>query len=225
MMHNDSVRSVPGASEARKVLHPPGASAPYQSTERRMAEPAQGQDAFHKPLPGDRAAFAELVRKHQAMVFSIALHSLRDAALGRGTGSGGISRFLQPLRDFQSAAHVEFWLRKVASRRCIDYVRRRRRQPSIGLEDAPELATATRGTGSVSVGNASKTDGVAAGTGADGGVAPLSGGSRAGRDRRDHGYSFEQREKLSCIARWRCCERSWKERRCEDEHHRNTERL
>ncbi len=35
-----------------------------------MTEPAQGQDAFTNAVAGDRAAFAELVRKHQAMVLA-----------------------------------------------------------------------------------------------------------------------------------------------------------
>ena len=110
-----------------------------------LVETAQVCDVFTRALAGDRSAFAELVRKHQAMVFSIALHSLRDAALAEELAQEVFLDLYEHLRDLQSAAHVEFWLRKVASRRCIDYVRRRRRQPSIGLEDAPEPATATRG--------------------------------------------------------------------------------
>lgn len=106
-----------------------------------MTEPAQGQDAFTNAVAGDRAAFAELVRKHQAMVFSIALHSLRDRALAEELAQEVFLDFFNHLRDLQSAAHAEFWLRKVTTRRCIDYVRRRKRQISIALDDAPELST------------------------------------------------------------------------------------
>ena len=85
---------------------------------------ATAGDIFSQALAGDRAAFAELVRKHQAMVFSIALHSLRDAALAEELAQEVFLDLYNHLGDLQSAAHVEFWLRKVASRRCIDYVRR-----------------------------------------------------------------------------------------------------
>jgi RNA polymerase sigma-70 factor, ECF subfamily len=106
-----------------------------------MTEPATGSEVFSQAVSGDRSAFAELVRKHQAMVFSIALHSLRDQSLAEELAQEVFLDFYHHLGDLQSAAHAEFWLRKVATRRCIDYVRRRRRQPSIGLDEAPELTT------------------------------------------------------------------------------------
>ena len=107
-----------------------------------MVAAAKAGDIFSQAVAGDRAAFAELVRKHQAMVFSIALHSLRDGALAEELAQEVFLDFYQHLHDLESAAHAEFWLRKVTSRRCIDYVRRLRRQPSVGLEDAPELSSA-----------------------------------------------------------------------------------
>jgi RNA polymerase sigma-70 factor (ECF subfamily) len=106
-----------------------------------MTEPATGSDVFSQAVAGDRSAFAELVRKHQAMVFSIALHSLRDQSLAEELAQEVFLDFYNHLADLQSAAHAEFWLRRVASNRCIDYVRRRKRQPNVCLEDAPELAS------------------------------------------------------------------------------------
>jgi RNA polymerase sigma-70 factor (ECF subfamily) len=107
-----------------------------------MIEPAAVSDVFTRAVSGDRSAFAELVRKHQGMVFSIALHSLRDQSLAEELAQEVFLDFFHHLKDLQSGAHAEFWLRKVAARRCIDYVRRRRRQPNIGLDEAPELASA-----------------------------------------------------------------------------------
>ena len=78
------------------------------------------------------------------MVFSIALHSLRDPALAEELAQEVFLDFYHHLGEFQSSAHAEFWLRKVASRRCIDYVRRSRRHTNVGLEDAPELSTSPR---------------------------------------------------------------------------------
>jgi RNA polymerase sigma-70 factor (ECF subfamily) len=107
-----------------------------------MREPAAASDVFSLAASGDRSAFADLVRKHQAMVFSIALNSLRDQSLAEELAQEVFLDLYRHLKELESAAHAEFWLRKVAARRCIDYVRRRRRRPSIGLEDAPELASA-----------------------------------------------------------------------------------
>ena len=106
-----------------------------------MLQAVPSYDAFSMAVNGDRAAFADLVRKHQSMVFSIALHSLRNEALAEELAQEVFLDLYHNLASLQSAAHVEFWLRKVASRRCIDYVRKRKRQPSVGLEDAPDLAT------------------------------------------------------------------------------------
>ena len=102
---------------------------------------ATAADIFTQAQAGDRTAFGDLVRKHQSMVFSIALHSLRDAALAEELAQEVFLDLYHHLGELQSAAHVEFWLRKVTSRRCIDYVRRIRRHPNVGLENAPELST------------------------------------------------------------------------------------
>ena len=161
-----------------------------------MTEAAQGQDAFTKAVAGDRAAFAELVRKHQAMVFSIALHSLRDAALAEELAQEVFLDFFNHLRDFQSAGPCEFWLRKVTSRRCIDYVRRRRRQISIALDDAPELSAPPVDADPFLVETLRKLTASLPEQARMVVSAAVSGGSRAGRDRRDDGDSVEQREKL-----------------------------
>jgi RNA polymerase sigma-70 factor (ECF subfamily) len=103
---------------------------------------ATAGDTFTQAQTGDRAAFADLVRKHQSMVFSIALHSLRDPALAEELAQEVFLDLYNHMGDLQSPAHLEFWLRKVASRRCIDYVRKLRRHTSVGLDDAPEPSTA-----------------------------------------------------------------------------------
>jgi RNA polymerase sigma-70 factor (ECF subfamily) len=50
------------------------------------------------------------------------------------------------LDTIQSPAHLVFWLRKVASRRCIDQARRRSFWPKLRLDEVPEPATLTRET-------------------------------------------------------------------------------
>jgi RNA polymerase sigma-70 factor (ECF subfamily) len=94
---------------------------------------------------GDQDAFAALVRQHQAMVFSIAWHFLQDRAAAEELAQEVFLHLFRNLRAIQSAAHLTFWLRKVAGHRCIDQSRRLRLRPRVGLEDAPEPAAARAG--------------------------------------------------------------------------------
>ncbi|MDX2034046.1 MAG: sigma-70 family RNA polymerase sigma factor [Blastocatellia bacterium] len=86
---------------------------------------------------GDQAAFAELVRKHQAMVFSLARAFLRDRETAEELAQDVFLSLYQNLGAIESAAHLKFWLRKVAGHRCIDYARKRK-MSLVSVEDAPE---------------------------------------------------------------------------------------
>ncbi len=86
--------------------------------------------------------FATLVREHQAMVFSIALHYLRDRAAAEELAQEVFLQLYRRLAEMKSAEHAGFWLRKVTAHRCIDFARRSRIRPQIGLEDVPEPAAA-----------------------------------------------------------------------------------
>jgi RNA polymerase sigma-70 factor (ECF subfamily) len=81
--------------------------------------------------------FAQLVRRHQSMVFSIAFHFLADRQAAEELAQDVFLQLHATLATLKSEDHVTFWLRKVTSHRCIDY-KRRRQLPQISLEDAPE---------------------------------------------------------------------------------------
>jgi len=83
--------------------------------------------------------FAELVRGHQSMVFSIAYHFLRDRSLAEEIAQDVFLQLYRSLDSLETEAHVTFWLRRVTSNRCVDYVRKRRRRPEVALEETPEL--------------------------------------------------------------------------------------
>jgi RNA polymerase sigma-70 factor (ECF subfamily) len=90
--------------------------------------------------------FGEIVRENQAMVFSIAYHFLHDRDLAEELAQDVFLQLFKSLPDLKSKEHVMFWLRKVASHRCVDYARYRKWRPKVGLEDAPEpVAVAPRG--------------------------------------------------------------------------------
>jgi RNA polymerase sigma-70 factor (ECF subfamily) len=83
--------------------------------------------------------FADVVRTHQAMVFSIAYHFLRDRFAAEEVAQDVFLQLHAKLVGLENGEHVMFWLRRTASHRSIDYARRVR-PGTVGLEEAPELS-------------------------------------------------------------------------------------
>lgn len=101
---------------------------------------ARMEMALGQARQGDHRAFAEIVREHQAMVFSIGWHYLADRALAEDLGQEVFLRLYQNLAAIESPAHLAHWLRRVAVHRCVDHSRRgyfRRESP---LEETHEIA-------------------------------------------------------------------------------------
>jgi RNA polymerase sigma-70 factor, ECF subfamily len=96
-------------------------------------------------VPADEPAdvalgdFAEIVRRHQSMVFSIALRFLADPPAAEELAQDVFMQLHAKLSTLKSPEHVVFWLRKVTSHRCIDRLRRSR-MPQVSLDDLPESA-------------------------------------------------------------------------------------
>jgi RNA polymerase sigma-70 factor (ECF subfamily) len=86
--------------------------------------------------------FASVVRQHQSMVYSLALHFLRDPSAAEEVTQEVFLRLHRNLHGLKSDAHLVFWLRQVASRHCIDNIRRSKARPEVSLEDAREPSVA-----------------------------------------------------------------------------------
>jgi RNA polymerase sigma-70 factor (ECF subfamily) len=84
--------------------------------------------------------FAEVVRQHQSMVFSLAYHFLQDRPLAEDVTQDVFLQLYREQDSLTTEQHVRFWLRKVASHRCIDAARRRKVRPRLALEDIREPA-------------------------------------------------------------------------------------
>jgi RNA polymerase sigma-70 factor (ECF subfamily) len=93
---------------------------------------------------GDATAFAALVRQHQSMVFSLALHSLRSRPAAEDLAQEVFLELYRALGRLESAAHVISWLRRVTTHRCIDEIRRRRVRPEYGMDTLPEQGASPR---------------------------------------------------------------------------------
>ena len=86
-----------------------------------MGEPARVETSAD-PDPVD---FADLMARHQAMVFSCAFHFVRDRSAAEELAQDVFLQLFRDLPSLSSPDHITFWLRKVTSHRCIDYARRR----------------------------------------------------------------------------------------------------
>jgi RNA polymerase sigma-70 factor (ECF subfamily) len=106
--------------------------------ERERLDEDRLEAALSRSAQGDSTAFAELVREHQGMVFSIAYHYLQDRALAEDLAQEVFLELYQGLSRIQSPAHLTFWLRRVTANRCIDQGRKKLRRREQALEEAPE---------------------------------------------------------------------------------------
>ena len=90
----------------------------------------------------DTGGFEAMVREHQSMVFSIGYHFLQDRPAAEELAQDVFLQLYRNLGSLETPEHVARWLRKVACHRAIDYARRRRLRPQVGLDQAPEPASA-----------------------------------------------------------------------------------
>jgi len=107
----------------------------------RQPEVTLAEDALARAKKGDQAAFAELVREHQTMVYSLARNFVRDAAIAEDLAQEVFIHLFRNLAAIESPAHLKFWLRKVTGHRCIDFSRRQKSnggKSSVSLDEAPE---------------------------------------------------------------------------------------
>lgn len=86
--------------------------------------------------------FGHLIERHQSMVFSIALHMLRDRPAAEDIAQDVFLALHQNLGGLESEAHVVSWLRRVACQRSIDHCRKQRYRRHGSLEMMPEPAVA-----------------------------------------------------------------------------------
>jgi RNA polymerase sigma-70 factor (ECF subfamily) len=92
---------------------------------------------------GDHDAFAELIERHEAMVYSLAFHFFNDRSRAEEVAQDVFLQLYRNLASLETEAHVLFWLRQVTTRRCIDQVRRAKMK-AVSLDDAGELRTVDR---------------------------------------------------------------------------------
>jgi RNA polymerase sigma-70 factor (ECF subfamily) len=91
---------------------------------------------------GDRAAFEELARRHEAPLYNFALRQVRSAALAQDIVQDVFVRVVQGVGDFKGHSRFSTWCFTIARNLCIDHARKQslRRhasldQPGSGTDD------------------------------------------------------------------------------------------
>lgn len=139
-----------GATDAAPAVRPAGWRAADGSASRESA-PGDGESAqtaavtadderLARARAGDDSAFAEMLRRHQAMVFSLALRIVGNRALAEELAQEVFLQLHRSLPTLESGAHVAHWLRRVVSNRAIDLARQMARRPQASLSDLPEFS-------------------------------------------------------------------------------------
>jgi len=82
--------------------------------------------------------FADLLREHQSLVYSLAYHALGDRAAAEDLTQEVFLALHEHLGKLESEAHVKAWLMRVTANRSIDEIRRRRYRRGPSLEQTSE---------------------------------------------------------------------------------------
>jgi len=77
---------------------------------------------------GDRAAFEELVRRHQRSIFSLALRYVRVDADAKDLVQRTFVKAYGALNGFRSEASFRTWIYRIAINLCLNHLRDRRRE-------------------------------------------------------------------------------------------------
>jgi RNA polymerase sigma-70 factor (ECF subfamily) len=86
------------------------------------------------------ADIGRIVEEHQSMVYSLALHFLRDPESAQELAQEVFLQLHQSMAAIDSPGHLKQWLRRVTANRCIDHARKMRIRPRVGLDDIGEPA-------------------------------------------------------------------------------------
>ena len=86
----------------------------------------------------------KLIREHQAMVYSLSYHFLHDTGEAEELAQEVFLKLSRHGIQFQTPQHLVFWLRKVTSNLCIDWMRRRKSGHHVSLEDLAEFESSDR---------------------------------------------------------------------------------
>lgn len=87
----------------------------------------------------DPEAFAAIVDRYKAMVFSVGYHFFQNRSLAEDLAQEVFLELYRRLDRIESDAHLAFWLRRAISNKCIDHARWVKSHNNVPLDAAPVL--------------------------------------------------------------------------------------
>ncbi len=97
------------------------------------------QELVQAARSGDQSAFAQLVRDHQAMVYSLAYRMTGNSEDAADAAQDAFLNAWRALPGFQGHSSFSTWLYRLTSNACIDLLRRERRHSALSMTlDAPD---------------------------------------------------------------------------------------
>jgi RNA polymerase sigma-70 factor (ECF subfamily) len=100
------------------------------------------QELVRETLRGDECAFAQLAARHKTRVFGLASRFAHNSADLEDICQEVFIQAFFKLRQFRGDSPFEHWLLRIATFKCYDYLRRRRREGAVEIlsESAGEIA-------------------------------------------------------------------------------------
>jgi RNA polymerase sigma-70 factor (ECF subfamily) len=87
-----------------------------------------------------KADFELILRKQQAMVYSIAYHFFHNAALAEEVAQDVFLQLYERRNTVASSAHAESWLRRTVTHRCIDAMRHKGMRSELQFDELPDIS-------------------------------------------------------------------------------------
>jgi RNA polymerase sigma-70 factor, ECF subfamily len=96
--------------------------------------PIKEHDLIPKILSGDTAAYAEIVRTHQAKVLGLCASLLGNATQAEDAAQEVFIKAHQSLRSFRGDSAFSTWLYRITANHCKDLLRKRSRERTESLD-------------------------------------------------------------------------------------------
>lgn len=87
-------------------------------------------------VDGDSRAYAFLVEKYQAMVFTLCVRMLQDYDNAQDAAQEAFIKCFQSLKSFKGDSKFSTWLYKIAYYHCIDMLKRNKKRFAYEIDDA-----------------------------------------------------------------------------------------
>lgn len=102
-------------------------------TASRHAQDPSDETLMLRYQNGDRAAFAQLVRRHQGPLYNFALRQVRVGQVAEDVVQEAFVRVVQNAAEFKHEARFTTWVYTITRNLCIDQLRKRalRKHPSL----------------------------------------------------------------------------------------------